>query len=106
MYHCIEEQHKAIPNPLHNNIFGPSNPEKYFSFSDFGLMEKDIIFIDKSTPHIENYLEDITSSSEIGIDTESIVARTDLSKPLNLLALIQVATEKRVYLLDPKNIDK
>ncbi len=106
MYQYIEGQLKIIHNPLQNDIFSPSNPLRYFSFSDFEILEKDIIFVDKNSPYLVNYLEDIISCDEIGIDTESIVAKTDFSKPLELLALIQIATDKKVYLLDPKNIDR
>ena len=40
---------KDLPkNKLQNNIFAPSDPEKYFSLSDFGVHEKDVIMVDES----------------------------------------------------------
>ena len=38
---------KDLPkNKLQNNQFAPSNAEKYFSLSDFGVHEKDVIIVD------------------------------------------------------------
>ena len=74
----------------------------YFSFSDFGVTEKDILFLEAEGPFLQHFLEDILSSNEIGIDTESHVARTKFSSEASLLALIQIATAKKVYLFDAK----
>ena len=68
-YNLIENQKKIILNPLHTNIFGPSNPHKYFSFSEFGIREEDIIFVDSEYPHTEEVLKEIVSQEEIGVDT-------------------------------------
>ena len=36
---------KIIPNPLQTDKFGPSDPHKFISFSDFGLTQKDVLFL-------------------------------------------------------------
>ena len=78
----LEELKNPFPNPLHTDLFAPSDTRKYFKFSDFGIHEKDIIFIDKNFVNIEPILKEIINADEIGVDTESIVARTKLNKPL------------------------
>lgn len=72
----------------------------YFSFSEFGIDEKDVLFVDPKYPRINDFMEDIISSDEIGIDTESIVARTKLNSEMSVLALIQVSTLNKVYIFD------
>lgn len=36
---------KFIPNSLQTDKFSPSDPEKFISFSDFGLNQKDVLFL-------------------------------------------------------------
>ena len=36
--------------------FLPSDKNKYFSFEDFGIKDKDVLFVDPEYPRIEDFL--------------------------------------------------
>lgn len=42
----------------------------------------------------------------IGIDTESLVARSKFDKDIDILATVQIANKKKVYVVDPVKIKK
>lgn len=92
---------KDLPkNKLQNNVFAPSNYEKYFALSDFGIHEKDVIIVDESNH--EAAISEVFQSPVIGIDTESTVARTTLSTTYDLLAIVQISTGNKVFIFDAK----
>lgn len=43
------------------------------------------------------------SAERIGIDTESTLVRTPIDHDLDVLSLIQISTENKIYLIDPYN---
>lgn len=83
---------------LRTNKFEPSNPKEQVCLSDFGYSEKSMVWVDES--NLRDCLVRITDSRVIGIDTESRVVRTTLDTSYDVLATIQIAADKSVYILD------
>lgn len=102
----IAKMKQFIPNSLQTDVFGPSDPTKYWSFSEFGLGRKDVLFLHEDHPKIEETLEQLLEADMIGIDTESLVARSKFDKDIDILATVQIANKKKVYVVDPVKIKK
>ena len=43
----------VVSNPLHTDVFGPSDSRQYFSFAEFGIREQDMIWIDSKSPYLK-----------------------------------------------------
>lgn len=79
-----------MPNRLRTDRFEPSDKAKYFTLKEFGIDEKDVIWV--NSKNVNEAVEELFSADLIGIDTESTVARTTLNSSYELLATIQIAT--------------
>ncbi len=64
---------KLLENYYFQDEFCPHDREKYLQLSDFNVQESDVIWVDKDSPKLEEYLEAIKNSARIGVDTESLV---------------------------------
>ena len=52
MRKSVEKVNYVTPNKLHTNIFGPSDPKKFWSFADFGLTQKEVFFVHEGHPNL------------------------------------------------------
>lgn len=96
-------KYNKITNFLFDNVgFGPSNEKKYLSLTTWGFKAEDVVWIDNNTVDIEAKLQPLLKSKSrmIGIDTESIVGLTKLEQPKEGVALIQLATDDYLVLID------
>jgi len=89
-----------LPNKLRNDRFMPSDPKIYFTLKDFDIEEKHVLWVHQQI--LQQCLLKLSSEKLIGIDTESRVARTCLDSSKDLMATIQIATTKQVYIFDAK----
>jgi ribonuclease D len=96
----LKEVKDTPKNKLQHNEFRPSDPKEYFSLPEFGVMEKDVIWVDEA--NIQFSVEQVFNSTIIGIDTESTVARTTLSTTYELLSIVQIANGKHIFIFDAK----
>ena len=104
----LKDKFKQVPNQLPNklrtNRFEPSDPKTCFSLGQFGYNEKSIVWVNQD--NLKSSLERLCEEKVIGIDTESRVARTSLDNSYDVLATIQIATSKEVFVFDAYELKK
>jgi len=86
-------------------ILGLSQPGTFWHLKDFGYdIATDLLFIDNcESEAFDNAISDILNAKEIGLDTEfKNLTRFDNSGT----ALLQIATEKKLYLIDSMKLSK
>ena len=62
------------------------------------------MWIDKDTDGVEEKLRPFLKAKMVGIDTESLVGLTKLEQPKDGVALIQLATDNYLALIDCLNM--
>ena len=92
-----------VPNPLHTDLFAPSE-QKHLKLSDFGIAENNVHFIGgkSSREEIRGMVVALGKSSCLGIDTESKIGVTPLDHDGELLEIIQIGTEREIFVIDAK----